>query len=100
MTSFISRYAIFDVWSGNNKIESCDVMYEFILEQFGGVTFPDDIIKTLLTFSGSLCQQIELNWNKCSRHRGRRLKNYSDCLEENINFSAEVCQYLPSTSTY
>ena len=74
MTPLVSRHAIFDIWSGNNEIERCDAVYEFILGQFGGVTFPDDVIKILKTSSRSLCQQIELKWNKCYRHRGRFLK--------------------------
>ena len=99
MTPLVSRRAIFDIWSGNNQIERCNAVYEFILGQFGGVTSPDDVIKILKTSSRSLRQQIELKWNKCYRHRGRFLKNYSDWLAENISFPSEICQYFPSTST-
>ena len=91
MAPLISRQAIFEVWSVNSKTDRYDAVYEFVLEQFGEVIFPEDIIKILKVSLRSLCQQIELRWNKCYRHTGRFQKIYSDWLKENISFPSRVC---------
>lgn len=86
MAPRITRQEIFEVWSSNSKQERCIAVYDFVLGKFDQVVLSDSVIKELKRSLRSLCQQIELRWEKCHRIRDRFLKNNFKWLQEILMF--------------
>lgn len=70
MAPVMNRDEIFEVWVSASTTDRSNAVYDFVLQRFGQVDFPEEVVTTLKVFLRSLCQQIEIKWSKCHRHRG------------------------------